>query len=103
MIGSYFCLIPGTELAFVMVSKNAVTFLKRIALQDGEGDWPTGFRETHDRIGDTDSSPYLVRVADTPVYEARHGVRRKFAVWRDPVARLESTFSLFVLQRTPHV
>lgn len=96
-IGNYFCLMPGTGLAFVTVSKNAVTHLKRVAVWLATGHWPQTFAETHDTIGYDHTSPYLVHVDEMPEYERAHGRRFKFAVWRDPVRRLESTFSMFCL------
>lgn len=104
-VGNYFCLIPNTDLAFVMISKNAVTFLKRVALFNATGEWSTDQRMTHVLIGDTPSSPYLVPVDAMPEWEAEHGRRVKFAVWRDPIRRIESAYSLACLDgvHLPHL
>ncbi len=98
--GNFFCLIPKTDLAFVAISKNAVTFLKKVAVVHQTGVWLPGFFGVHAAVGYTDASPYLVKVEDMPAYEARHGARRKFAVWRSPVGRMESTYRLFCAQGT---
>ena len=99
--GNYYCLIPGTSLAFVAISKNAVTYLKKVALFQTTREWVTSDRQAHHLIGYDVTSPYLVPVDRMDAYEAQHGARRRFAVWRDPVRRIESTYALFCLQGEP--
>lgn len=94
-----FCLIPNTDLAFVVIAKNACTFLKKVTLFQESQQWPDNNANTHAAIGYQNSSPYLVRVEDMPDYEAEFGRRTKFVVWRDPIARIVSTYKLFCLQQ----
>lgn len=97
-----FCLIPRHRLAFVVISRNASTFLTRVALMAAEGVWPTGSASgIHEWIG------YRASAALVPVDEMADYVDRcgqpwtRFAVWRDPISRIESTYSYFVLRDQP--
>ncbi|PPL03151.1 Sulfotransferase family protein [Parapedobacter indicus] len=98
-MGNFFCIIPNTGVAFVAISKNAVTFLKKVAYYNGSREkvWEKGFTSVHDLIGYSDGSPYLVPVDKMQEFENKHGVYTKFAVWRDPIERIVSTYKLFCL------
>lgn len=96
-MGDYFCRIPRTNLAFVVVSKNASTFLKRVSILHATGEWNTDLRSTHAMVGRDGGSNYLVPVREMTTWERRNGRLRKFAVWRDPIRRVESCYSMFCI------
>ena len=96
---NYFCIIEKYRTAFVMISKNAVTTLKNIAIYAKLGGIPEYENITHDYIGYTPANGFLVPISEMPAYEAKHGKYLKFAVWRDPVERLVSTYRCFILQQ----
>lgn len=100
--GNYICVIPHTDAAFVAVSKNAVTFLKKVARHNALGRWPDDTVDVHRAIGYSEESSFLVKVAHWRQWQREHGPRRVFAVWRDPVERIESTYALFCLAGAPH-
>lgn len=97
-MGNYFCQIPNTQIAFVIISKNACTFLKKIAIYNEIGKWPKKNDECHGYIGFTEDSPYLIPVSAMPEYEKKHGNFVKIAVWRNPMDRIISTYKLFCLE-----
>jgi len=97
--GNYFCLIPNTNLAFVVISKNAVTFLKKVAYYNSTGKWEENFLQAHHLIGYTEKSSFLIPIAKMPEYEKENGKRVKFAIWRDPMERVLSTYKLFCLEK----
>lgn len=97
--GNYFCLIPNTNLAFVVIAKNGVTFLKKVAHYNDTGRWVEDFIESHDVIGYTEESPYLIPVEKMSEFEEKNGKRIKFAIWRDPLERVVSTYKLFCLEK----
>lgn len=96
---NYFCIIEKYQAAFVVVSKNAVTTLKNIAIYAKLGGIPNDETVTHDYIGYTPANGFLVPISEMPTYEAKHGKYLKFAVWRDPVERLMSVYRCFILQK----
>jgi hypothetical protein len=98
-MGSYFCKIINHNAAFVAISKNAVTFLKKIAIYTSTGTIVEDQDEVHSIIGFTDESKYLFPVSKLKNLEAENGSHLKFAVWRDPVERLISTYKFFCLER----
>ncbi len=97
--GNYFCLIPNTNVAFVAISKNAVTFLKKVAYYNAYKVWVQSFDEIHGLIGYTADSPFLVPIENMKKYEETHGDLIKIAVWRDPLDRIISTYSLFCVEK----
>lgn len=97
-MGNYFCLIREYRLAFVAISKNAVTYLKNLAIYTSTGKQPEGM-SCHGLIGYTPDSPYLCPVDRMEELEAEQGLFTKFAVWRDPVERLVSCYKLFCLEK----
>lgn len=96
---NYFCIIEKYRVAFVVISKNAVTTLKNIAIYAKLGVVPDDETITHAYIGYTPANGFLVPVSEMSAYEVKHGRCLKFAVWRDPVERLVSTYRWFVLQK----
>lgn len=96
---NYFCIIEKYRAAFVMISKNAVTTLKNIAIYAKLGIIPDNEIVTHDYIGYTPANSFLIPVSEMSAYEAKYGKFLKFAVWRDPVDRLVSAYRWFVLQK----
>jgi len=96
-----FCLLPGFQAAFVVIPKNGITFLKKLAI----------YFRTDEIIDNTDDevhkivgyhSSYLVPVSQMPQYEKENGSMLKFAVWRDPVERFVSCYKYFYLERNYH-
>jgi hypothetical protein len=53
----------------------------------------------HQRIGFTEESPFLIAIDKMPEYEKKHGNKIKFAIWRDPIERILSTYKLFCLEK----
>lgn len=97
-MGNFFCLIPHTNLAFVVISKNAVTFLKKVAIYNDTKEW-TDSDKAHAKIGYHEESPYLIPIEKMHNHEKQNGVIVKFAVWRDPIERILSTYKLFCLEK----
>ncbi|WP_455592710.1 sulfotransferase family 2 domain-containing protein [Bacteroides sp.] len=96
---NYFCIIEKYRVAFVVISKNAVTTLKNIAIYAKLGGVPEYENLTHEYIGYTPANGFLIPISEMPAYEAKHGKHLKFAVWRDPMERLVSVYRCFVLQQ----
>lgn len=96
-MGNYFCEIAHCKAAFVVISKNAVTYLKNIAIYTKTGVVATAKNEIHDKIGYTPESSYLCQVGDCDEKWGKNII--KFAVWRDPVERLVSCYKHFCLER----
>lgn len=95
-MGNYFCEIANCNAAFVVISKNAVTYLKNIAIYAKTGVVTTSKDEIHEKIGYTPENGYL-----HPIESNRKNWRQdivKFAVWRDPVERLVSCYKHFCLE-----
>lgn len=99
--GNYFCLMKNYQAAFVAISKNAVTTLKNTVIYSEGLPVPGNEFETHHYIGYSPEKGYLVPVAQMKEYEGKQGGLLKFAVWRDPVDRLISTYKWFILENTP--
>ncbi|QEC51473.1 sulfotransferase family protein [Anseongella ginsenosidimutans] len=99
--GNCFCLIPNADLTFVVISKNAGTFLKKVVVynESQEQEWVEGFWAIHDKIGYSQESPYLIPFEEMDSYEREQGEFTKFTVWRDPVGRVISTYRLSCLER----
>lgn len=93
---NYFCLIEKHETAFVCISKNASTYLKNIAIYAKEGDKGLSENEIHTRVGYSPQNGYLVPISKMSDYEEKYGKLLKFAVWRDPVERLISSYKWFM-------
>jgi hypothetical protein len=98
-MGNFFCLIPNSNAAFVVISKNACTFLKKTAIYSVMGEWVDSFDSAHDIVGYSSKSRYLIPISEMKNYEKKHGKILKFAVWRDPVERIVSTYKLFCIER----
>lgn len=99
-MGNYFCIIEKYRTAFVVISKNAVTTLKNIAVYAKLGDIPDN--ETVltiiYNIGYTPKNGFLIPISEMPAYEAKHGKYLKFTVWLNSVDGLVSVYCCFVLQ-----
>lgn len=102
-LGNHFCLMEKYHAAFVTIAKNAVTTLKNIVICSQTNHVPTQNLYTHNYIGYTPYNGFLIPVADMPMYEKQHGKLLKFAVWRDPVERLVSTYKFFILEKNPRI
>lgn len=100
---NYFCLIEKYNIAFIAISKNASTELKKILLYSIYGFYPENEDDVYDLIGDNEESPYLCPVYKMKEREALKGKMIKFAVWRDPVERLVSCYKFFCLERENRV
>lgn len=98
---NYFCLMEEYNMAFVAISKNAITHLKNVLLSYVYGFYPDG-KSVHNVIGYNEASPYLCPVSKMQEKEAELGKMIKFAVWRDPVERLVSCYKHFCLERADH-
>lgn len=96
-MGNYFCEIAHYNAAFVAISKNAVTYLKNIAIYTKTGSIAANKDEVHDWVGYTPGNGYLHPVKDYDEEWGRDIV--KFAIWRDPVERLVSCYKHFCLER----
>lgn len=88
---NYFCKIPQSNVQFVVISKNACTYLKKIALSR-IGLNLTDSKLIHDTIGYSENH-FLTRVHKSNTDDI------KIAVYRDPVSRLKSVYEWFVLDR----
>ncbi|GAA3563795.1 sulfotransferase family 2 domain-containing protein [Snuella lapsa] len=102
--GNYYCLIPNTDFAFIVISKNACTFLKKVAIYNKEHLWVPDIPnvwEAHRIIGcNPEQSDYLFTIEQLKELESEQNRKiHKFAVWRDPIDRIVSTYKLFVLER----
>ncbi|GAA3569475.1 sulfotransferase family 2 domain-containing protein [Snuella lapsa] len=100
--GNYYCLIPNTNIAFLVISKNACTFLKKIAIYNKTGDWLDESQfKVHSTIGyNSNKSNYLFTNEELKAFEkeSREKIYR-FAIWRDPIHRIESSYKLFCMER----
>lgn len=87
--------------AFLNISKNAITTLKSIVLQErGLKNLP--HHTIHRMIGHCPNQ-YNIEPFNIYDYEKKRGKELiKFAVIRDPVSRLISTYKLFWLDNYPH-
>ncbi len=102
--GNYFCLIPNTNLAFLVISKNACSFLKKVAIYNKTNEWLNEKQfEIHSAIGfKPEKSEYLATKESLKILERERGEKFKtFAVWRDPVLRIQSAYKLFCLKGEP--
>lgn len=93
---NYFCLIEKHKVAFVCISKNASTYLKNIAIYTKEGDKELSENAIQTRVGYSPQNGYLVPISKMSDYEEKYGNLLKFAVWRDPVERLISSYKWFM-------
>lgn len=98
-VGNYFCYIEKHDMAFVVISKNGVTFLKNVAIFEKCGYIPKNEDESHYIIGNSPESGYLFTMDQVRQYEKENEPLLKFAVWRDPVERLVSCYKFFLLER----
>lgn len=100
--GNYYCIIPNTNYAFLVISKNACTFLKKTAIYKKTGEWldETQFK-VHSKIGyNPKSSEYLFTNDGLKELEQKNKIKiSRFAVWRDPIHRIQSSYKLFCLER----
>jgi len=94
--GFYFCLLPGFNAAFVSISKNGCTFLKKLAVYFRTDTIIDPAYHGHSIVR---KDNYLIPVSKMPQYEKEYGRLLKFAVWRDPVERLISTYRYYCLER----
>lgn len=96
-MGNYFCEIDNYNVAFVAISKNAVTYLRSIAIYAKTGYIIKEEDKIHDWTGTDPKNGYLYPI-DT--YKQTRGKDIvKFAVWRDPVERLISCYKYFCLEK----
>lgn len=98
-MGNFFCQLENHNASFVVLSKNGTTFLKKIAVYLKTGHIPQTEDEAHYTIGFDETSDYLISLPNMAEYENKYGKTLKFAVWRDPVDRLLSTYKFFCLER----
>lgn len=97
-MGNFFCLIPNTNLAFVAIAKNGVTFLKKVAVFNAMKKWTDRYT-ANTTVGYHEDSTYLISVKEMSDYEKQNGKLIKFAVWRNPIERIISTYKLFCLEK----
>lgn len=96
-MGNYFCEIAHCNAAFVAISKNAVTYLKNIAIYTKTGYIAADKSEIHELVGYYPENGYLHPVGESDE-EWGKGIM-KFAIWRDPVERLVSCYKHFCLDQ----
>lgn len=96
-LGNYFCEIENYNLAFVAISKNAVTYLRSLAIYAKTGYIIKEEDTIHEWTGNNPSNGYLYPIADYKQNRGKNII--KFAVWRDPVERLVSCYKYFCLER----
>ena len=94
-MGNYFCEIAHYNMAFVAIAKNAVTYLKSLAIYAKTGTVVSDKEEIHEVVGYSSMNGYLYPVKQLDG-EWGNGIM-KFAVWRDPVERLVSCYKKFCL------
>jgi len=96
-LGNFFCEIDNYNLAFVAISKNAITYLQSIAIYAKTGYIMHSEDRTHDWFGGCPQSGFL---SPYDAYKQTRGKEViKFAVWRDPVERLVSCYKYFCLEK----
>lgn len=96
-LGKYFCEIDNYNLAFVAISKNAITYLQSLAIYSKTGYIMRDEDRTHKWIGGCPQSGFLSPYES--YIEGRGKEVIKFAVWRDPVERLVSCYKYFCLEK----
>lgn len=127
-MGNYFCLLHNHNAAFVIVAKNACTFLKQTAVVLRRNKILQDANDLHDEVGFEPRENkgswqrfsigvaslfhgkgwkekhfgfnYLVPVSKMSEYEKTNGRLVKFAVYRDPVERFIANYKHFVLDKT---
>lgn len=67
-------------------------------MYNDNGLWPQQSYDAHCGIGFNESSRYLIPVPSMRAFERKNGKYVKFAVWRNPVDRIVSTYKLFCLE-----
>ena len=97
-LDNYFCLMEKYNMAFVAIAKNAMTYLKNLAIHAQYDIYPA-HEDVHNLIGYNERSPYLCPVREMKKRETELGKMIKFAVWRDPVERLVSCYKFFCLEK----
>lgn len=97
-MGNYFCLIENYNLAFVAIAKNAVTYLKGVAISAKTGYIIKTEDEAHHIVGYSPLNGFLYPFDDL----SNNDSIVKFAVWRDPVDRLVSCYKYFLLEKKAH-
>ncbi|QUR44519.1 sulfotransferase family protein [Bacteroides xylanisolvens] len=96
-LGNFFCEIDNYNLAFVAISKNAITNLLSIAIYAKTGYIMRDEDRTHEWGG---GNPQSVFLSNYDTYKHTRGKEVvKFAVWRDPVERLVSCYKYFCLEK----
>lgn len=96
-LAKYFCEIDNYNLAFVAISKNAITYLQSIAIYAKTGYILREEDRVHETIGGDPRNGFL---SPYNTYKQTRGKEViKFAVWRDPVERLVSCYKYFCLER----
>lgn len=98
-MGNYFCLIDKYDMAFIAIAKNGMTFLKNIAIKARGKQLPENEDLTHKMVGFTPEAGYLIPVQKMCSWEKQNKNVMEFAVWRDPVERLISTYKFFCLEK----
>lgn len=96
---NYYCILKERHSAFVCISKNGCTFLKSISIYNKTGLLLEEEKQIHDYIGYSPSEGFLIPIESMPAYERENGTLLKFAVWRNPVDRLISTYKWFLLDK----
>ena len=98
---SYYCVIEKNGLAFVLIAKNGCTYLKNMIVFSKTGYYPEE-AEVHSLTKYSFHKDYRYNIADRVAMEQKFGKLLRFAVWRDPVARLVSCYKYFILENRPH-
>lgn len=97
---NFYCHIPNTNFAFLSISKNGCTFLKKVALYNKYKVWVKGRDETHKAIGyKPENSEFLFNPEDITNLKMKNSNLQIFAVWREPIERLVSIYKQFILER----
>ncbi|MCL2651250.1 MAG: sulfotransferase family protein [Candidatus Azobacteroides sp.] len=102
-MGNCFCLLPGFRAAFVVIPKNGITFLKKLAIYFKTDEIIENSNDEVHKFMGYRNSQYLVPASQMSQYEKENGRMLKFAVWRDPVERFISCYKYFCLERSYHL
>lgn len=97
----FFIVSKEKKFAFLNISKNAITTLKGLVLQE-KGLYNLTHLTIHRMIGHY-SNNYNIPINDINNYELKNNIKLiKFAVIRNPLSRFVSVYKLFWLDKFPH-